>query len=219
MGKYSTFETLYLARKAKESGVDGLMVLLPYYYKPYKEAARRHLREVRKDTGLPICLYNNPHFAGYEFTPAEAIELYEEGTISSIKSAHGDVNRIADMKSMSDLTIFYGHDYAGLSAFASGADGWLSGFPATFPRQCRAVQDALRDRKDLDAGREAWNKFEPFVQYFMSPETNQEVHWLEILKYAVHVQGVDVGIPRRPLTSLPDEHKKIVEELVTALCA
>lgn len=217
VGKYSTFETLYLARKAKASGVDGLMVLLPYYYKPYKEAAREHLRTVRRETGLPICLYNNPHFAGYEFTTREATELFDEGTIDSIKSAHGDTNRITDLKFFSDMTVFYGHDYSGQAAYAAGADGWLSGFPAAFPKQCRAVQDAIRDERDLDKGKAAWSKFIPFVEYFMDPDTNAEVHWLEILKFALLVQGVDVGFARRPLKELTEAHKAKVENLLETL--
>lgn len=217
VGKYSTFETLYLAKKAKASGVDGLMVLLPYYYKPYKAAARRHLKDVHDEIGLPICLYNNPHFAGYEFTSVEAAEMYEEGIIESIKCAHGDTNRVSDLKFYSDMTVFYGHDYSGLAAYAAGADGWLSGFPATFPKQCRAVQDAVRDAGDLEAGRAAWAKFIPFVTYFMDPATNNEVHWLEILKYAALLQGVDVGLPRRPLQELTPEHKKRVEKSLESL--
>lgn len=217
-GKYSTVETLRLSHAAKKSGVDGVMVILPYYYKPYKEAVKRHLRTVHEETGLPITLYNNPHFAGYEMTAREAAELFDEGVIDSIKAAHGDANRISDLRALSsDITIYYGHDYSGLAAFAAGADGWLSGFPATFPKQCRELQDAVRDEKDLDKGRAVWAKFAPFVELFMDPEVNATVHWLEILKFAVQYQGVDVGIPRRPVGELSEEYKRKFEPVLDIL--
>ena len=217
VGKYSTLETLRLARSAKKSGADGLMVILPYYYKPYKEAAIRHLRIIRKEVGLPICLYNNPHFAGYEMTPAEIAMLFKEETVFSVKAAHGDANRVADLRAQSDVTIFYGHDYAPLPAYAAGADGWLSGLPATFPRQCRALQDCLRDRKDLDAGRAMWKKFLPFITFFMDPEVNARVHWLEMLKYCVTRQGVDAGLARRPLVELPAAYKAKLDPLIDTM--
>lgn len=217
VGKYSTHETLELAHAAKAAGADALMVLLPYYYKPYKEAALRHLKIVHDEVGLPISLYNNPHFAGYEFTPREVAEMYADGIVDSIKAAQGDSNRIADLKAICDITTFYGHDYAPLGAFAAGADGWLSGFPAAFAKQCRELMVAVRDEQDLEKGRQIWKKWVPFVEFFMDPAVNAEMHWLEVLKFAVEYQGVDVGLPRRPLTSLDKNQKARITPLLDQL--
>lgn len=217
VGKYDTDETLELAATAKDAGADGLMVILPYYYKPYKAAAVRHLKEVSEAIGLPITLYNNPNFSGYELTPREVAALYAEGTISSIKSAHGDASRIADLKALCDISTFYGHDYGPFGAFACGADGWLSGFPAAFPKQCRALQDAVRDRKDLAEGSRIWKHFYPIVEMFMDPAVNAEVHWLEMLKFAVEYQGVPVGKPRRPLQQLDPAYQRKMVPLIDEL--
>jgi 4-hydroxy-tetrahydrodipicolinate synthase len=211
-GKYSTLETLELSKHAQAVGADGLMIILPYYFKPYKEAAMNHFRTIRKAVGpdLPIVLYNNPWFAGYELTAAEAKVLADEGVIQAVKAAHGDANRVSDMKFTlgNNITVFYGHDYAALAGFAAGADGWLSGFPATFPKQCRELQDAVMVEKDLEKGRKIWDKFIPFVNVFMSPELNARVHWLEMLKWAVTEQGIPVGVPRRPLRELDEQAKQ-----------
>ncbi|MTI62024.1 MAG: dihydrodipicolinate synthase family protein [Firmicutes bacterium] len=213
-GKYSTPETLELSIHAKNVGVDGLMVILPYYYKPYKAAAMNHLREIHKATELPMILYNNPWFAGYELTAKEAKTLVDEGVLTGVKAAHGDANRVSDMKFEcgDKMTVFYGHDYAALQGLAAGADGWLSGFPATFPKQCRALQEAVMVEKDLDKGRAIWDKFIPFINFFMDPEVNAQVHWLEMLKWAANVQGANVGIPRKPLKELDPEFKKRMEK-------
>ena len=209
-GKYSTLETLELSKHAEKVGADGLMIILPYYFKPYIAAAMDHYRAIRKATALPIVLYNNPHFAGYEFNAQQAKQLCDEGVIQAVKSAHGDACRVAELKYAcgDKLTIFYGHDYAALQGYAAGADGWLSGFPAAFPKQCRAVQEAVMVERNLEKGRALWNKFIPLVTFFMDPKTNEKVHWLEMLKYAATVQGVPAGIPRRPLRELSEEMKR-----------
>ena len=207
-GKYTTLETLRLSQSAKNSGASELLIILPYYYKPYKEAAVRHYRDIYNAVKLPIILYNNPHFSNYEMTAAQAKAMYDEGIIHSIKSAHGDADHICNLKAVTDMTVLYGHDYSALAGFAAGADGWLSGFPATFPKQCRQLQDAVRDEKDLDKGRAIWNKFIPFVEIFMAPETNAQVHWLEMLKYCLLYQGIDIGFARRPLKELDEDMKK-----------
>jgi len=213
-GKYSTQETLKISSGAKEAGADGLLVILPYYFKPYKQAAMDHIRNIHKEIGLPILLYNNPHFAGYEFTAQEARLLKDEGVLIGVKAAHGDANRVSDMRYYcgKDFLIFYGHDYAALPGIAAGANGWLSGFPSTFPKQCRKLQDAILADNDLDKARKIWDKFIPFVHAFMDPDVNAHVHWLEILKWCVCEQGVNAGIPRRPLKELDSEYKKIFKK-------
>jgi len=213
-GKYSTIETLALSKHAQSVGADGLMVILPYYFKPYKEAAMNHFREIKKAVDLPILLYNNPWFAGYEMTAKEAKILCDEGVIHAVKAAHGDASRVSDLKSEcgDKLIVFYGHDYAGLQGFAAGADGWLSGFPSTFPKQCRALQEAVMVEKNLDKGRKIWDKFLPFISFFMDPRVNDRVHWLEMLKWAATVQGIPVGIPRKPLKELDPDFKKQMQK-------
>lgn len=213
-GKYSTLETLELSRHAEAVGADGLMVILPYYFKPYKQAAMDHLRAVGKAVNIPIVLYNNPHFAGYELTAEETKILVDEGVVEAVKAAHGCPSRVSSMRYFNGdkLTIFYGHDFAALQGYASGADGWLSGFPSTFPKQCRALQDAFFVDNDLEKARKLWDKFIPFISFFTDPAVNAEVHWLEMLKWAANVQGVDVGVPRRPLQELASEFKEKMEK-------
>jgi 4-hydroxy-tetrahydrodipicolinate synthase len=213
-GKYSTTETLELSKYSKAVGADGLMIILPYYYKPYKKAAMDHYRFIKKHVDLPIVCYNNPQFAGYELTPAEIKQLVDEGVINAVKAAHGDPNRVSELKYLcgDKLTVFYGHDFAAFHGYAAGANGWLSGFPAAFPKQCRELQEAVMVDKDLAKGRKVWDKFVPLVSFFMDPKTNEQVHWLEMLKWAANVQGISVGIPRRPLCELDDKIKKQMQK-------
>jgi 4-hydroxy-tetrahydrodipicolinate synthase len=208
-GKYSTRETLELSLHAKAVGADGLMVILPYYFQPYKDAVLDHYRTIKKAVKLPIILYNNPWFAGYELTDDEAKILVEEGVIDAVKAAQGDADRVSAMKLAcgKDFTVFYGHDYCAFQGYAAGADGWLSGFPTAFPKQCRELQEAVMVEKDLDKGRNIWDKFLPFIKAFRSPEVTAHAHWLEMFKWCVTEQGVPVGKPRMPLKELDEKIK------------
>jgi 4-hydroxy-tetrahydrodipicolinate synthase len=210
-GKYTTIETLELSKHAAAVGADGIMVILPYYYKPYKAAVMDHYRTVRRAADIPMLLYNNPWFAGYELTPQETRQLVDEGVIDGgVKAAHGDAARVSSMKYACEgkIPVFYGHDYAALQGYAAGADGWLSGFPAVFPKQCRELQDAFMVDHDLKKAQKIWNKFIPFIDVFMDQKTNENAHWLEMFKWIVALQGVPVGVPRRPLREVNDETKR-----------
>lgn len=214
-GKYDTHTTLDLSKYAEEVGYDALLVLLPFYYGPHKKSVLQHYRNLRKELDVPMFIYNNPWFAGYELTTPEVKELIDDGTIQGIKAAHGDPNRVHDLKYyMGDkITVFYGHDYCGMEAYMGGADGWLSGLPAILPKQCRAIQDAVQSG-DLEASRKAMNNIIPFVNYFLYDKENGEPHWLEVCNYTLTAQGLDVGLPRRPAGDLSEANKKKIEKLL-----
>ena len=89
-----------------------------------------------------------------------------------------------------------------------GADGWLSGFPGVLPKQCRALQDAAFSG-DVKAAIAAQN-----IDYFFYDKVNGVPHWQEICKYTLQAQGLDVGLPRKPLGELDDANKKKIEKLL-----
>lgn len=177
--------------------------------KRLKEKAEEVLKRIE------IMVYNNPWFAGYELSVQEVKELVDDGTIQCIKAAHGDPNRVHELKyhCKDDLTVFYGHDYAAMEGLLAGADGWLSGFPAVLPKQCRRLQDACF-AKDVDAAIAAQNNIQPYIDYFFYDKVNGVPHWQEICKYTLQAQGLDVGLPRKPLGELDDANKKKIEKLL-----
>lgn len=215
-GRYDTLNTVKMSRYAQENGADCVMVILPFYLKPHKKAVMQHFRDLRAALDIDIMIYNNPWFAGYELTVPEIKELVDDGTIQSIKAAHGDPNRVHELKfhCADQLTVFYGHDYAAAEGLLCGADGWLSGFPAVLPKQCRAIQDAAF-AGDVKATMEAQNKIQPYIDYFFHDKVNEEPHWQEICKYTLQAQGLDfAGLPRKPLGELDAANKKKIEKLL-----
>lgn len=220
-GKYSTAHTISLSRYAEEVGADGVMVINPYYFTPYKRAVKEHFREIHQNIGIDILIYNNPWFAGYELSAREIRELVDEGVIGSVKSAHGDANRVVDLKYEcgDKLVVMYGHDYDPMEALLCGADGWLSGLPAAFPKFSVALYKAAAVEKNVDKSREIWSHMIPFMNYFYTYKTN-DPHWLEIFKYVLECQGVkDVGTARKPLGEISAEEKKKIEKTLEPLSA
>lgn len=214
-GRYDTLNTIKMSQFAQEKGADCVMVILPFYFNPHKKAVKQHFRDLRANLDIDIMIYNNPWFAGYELDHNEVKELVDDGTIQSIKAAHGNPDRVHELKFYcgDKLAVFYGHDYAALEGLLVGADGWLSGFPAVLPKQCRALMDACY-AKNVDAAIAQQNKMQPYIDYFFNDKVNGVPHWQEICKYTLTAQGLDVGVPRKPLGDLDDANKKKIEKLL-----
>ena len=81
------------------------------------------------------------------------------------------------------------------------------------PKQCRRLQDACF-AKDVDAAIAAQNNIQPYIDYFFYDKVNGVPHWQEICKYTLQAQGLDVGLPRKPLGELDDANKKKIEKLL-----
>ncbi|WP_321449526.1 dihydrodipicolinate synthase family protein [uncultured Cohaesibacter sp.] len=218
-GFYSTINTIDMSKFAQDKGADGLMVILPYYLNPHKKAVMSHFRELRQNVDIPIMVYNNPWFAGYELTPLEVKTLLDEGVVNAIKAAHGDANRVHELRFHcgDKLDIFYGHDYAAMEGMLAGADGWLSGFPAVLPKACRTLMDICIVEKDVDKARAQQAKMQPYIDYFFYDKEAGVPHWQEVCKYTLAAQGLDVGLPRHPLGELDDANKKKIDKLLADL--
>jgi 4-hydroxy-tetrahydrodipicolinate synthase len=218
-GRYATLHTVELSKFAQDVGADGVMVILPFYLNPHKRAVMEHFRELRRNIDINIMVYNNPWFAGYELTPTEIETLLNEGVINSIKAAHGDANRVHELKFHCGdrLDVFYGHDYAAMEALLAKADGWLSGFPGILPKPCRQLFDICVKEKDVEKANQQQYKMQPFIDYFFYDKINGVPHWQEICKYVLAAQGLEAGLPRRPLGALDEANKKKVDKLLADL--
>ena len=217
-GKYGTAQTIEMTKFAQKCGAEGALVIMPYYLIPHKRAVVNHFKKLREAVGddFDIILYNNPRFCGYQFEPIELKELAEQGIINGVKLADGRASYIQGMKHYcpDGITALYGHDYEPLPAFFAGADGWLSGFPAVLPKQCRAILDAAQ-AGDIQGAIKAQNNIQPYIDYFFHDKVDGVPHWQEICKYTLQAQGLDfAGLPRKPLGELDAANKKKVEKLL-----
>ena len=218
-GHYSTKLTVELSKHAQECGADGVMIILPYYMRPPKKDVPDHYRAVADAIDIPIILYNNPWFAGYEMTCFEIKDMFDEGLIAAVKVAHGDASRVHDLKVLcgDKLSVLYGHDYNVIESFVGGADGFLSGLPNVVPDLSKKMLALVQEGKIKEAY-EIWDRILPLVWFFIpwKKEKNIETtpHFTASLKGFLKILGVDVGVPRKPVQPLSGKDWEEMKEIV-----
>ncbi len=128
-GSNSTNEAIYLTKEAESLGVDGALLITPYYNKPNQEGLYRHFMAVAKNTKLPIILYNVPSRTGVNMQPETVARLFKDAeNIVAIKEASGDVIVSAKMLELTDgkISILSGDDALTLPLISIGAKGVIS---------------------------------------------------------------------------------------------
>lgn len=209
VGTNSTTLTIENALGAKEAGVDGLLVVTPYYNKPDQDSLYRHFKEVAQSTDLPIMLYNVPGRTGCNLLPETVESLSKIKNIVALKEASGNIVQFAEMVKRvdKDFLVYSGDDSLTLPALAVGGYGIVS------------VSSHIvgRDMKDM---------IDSFVKGENGKATELHLKLLGIfntlfivsnpipVKAALNIIGVDVGELRLPLTKAkPDILKEIEKEL------
>ncbi|MBM7557871.1 4-hydroxy-tetrahydrodipicolinate synthase [Halanaerobacter jeridensis] len=127
-GSYSTAESIEMTKKAEEIGVDGAMLVTPYYNKPPQRALDNHFRLVAQETELPIILYNVPSRTGRNLDPETVAKLSQVENIVAVKEASGDVSQATKINALTDesFDIYSGEDCLTLPILSVGGTGVIS---------------------------------------------------------------------------------------------
>lgn len=127
-GSYNTRESVKLSRAAEISGVDGLLLVNPYYSKPTQEGMYEHFKTIAASVSLPIMLYNIPGRTGVELLPDTVVRLAQIDNITAIKEASRSMDQVSQLKvSLGDrLSIYSGDDSMTLPMLALGGSGVVS---------------------------------------------------------------------------------------------
>lgn len=135
-GTNSTARTVERARELSSAGVDGLLVVTPYYNKPTQEGLYQHYRAVAEAASVPVIAYNVPARTGVDMLPETVLRLARVPQIGGLKEATGDVERgrriIAGCPSTFDL--LSGDDATAHLLMAVGARGVISVTANVVPR-------------------------------------------------------------------------------------
>src|SRR6266705_3731630 len=141
-GSYSTREAIAATEEAEKLGVDGALVVAPYYNKPSQEGLFRHFKATAEATSLPIMLYNIPGRCGVDIGPDTVVRLAKEcRNITSIKEASGSVERVSELRARlpESFTILSGDDSLTLPFMSVGAAGVVSVASNVFPVEVCAL--------------------------------------------------------------------------------
>jgi 4-hydroxy-tetrahydrodipicolinate synthase len=126
VGTNDTYKTIENARLAQSAGVDGLLVVCPYYNKPPQEGLYQHFMAVANATGLDVMLYDIPGRSGVAISSETLVRLAEHPRIVANKDAKGDLYQSSVVLSHSNLVYYSGEDALNLPLLSIGAVGFVS---------------------------------------------------------------------------------------------
>ncbi len=200
-GTNCTASTLELINAVEACGVDGLLVVGPYYNKPTQEGYYQHFAAVAKSTNLPIIVYNVPGRTGSNIEPKTVARLAAEfPNIVAVKEAAGNVAQTAELFRVlpENVTIYSGDDGLVLPFMSVGARGVISVLGNIGGQMLQDVMQLYSEGKVAEAA-ELNKKLVPLANSLFIESNPIPV------KYAVtKVTGIDAGAPRLPLTPLSE---------------
>jgi 4-hydroxy-tetrahydrodipicolinate synthase len=171
-GSNSTQHAVADTKMAEKLGVDGALLVAPYYNKPSQEGLFRHFTAIAQATSLPIMLYNIPGRCGVDILPETVARLAKESrNIVSVKEASGSVERVSELRRRlpEAFTILSGDDSLTLPFMAVGAAGVVSVASNLFPSEVRALVQAC-ESGDLKLAEQLHRKLLPlFKDLFIEP--------------------------------------------------
>lgn len=211
-GYYSTRETIRLTEDAAMAGVDGAIVILPYYQRPTLGEVMAHFRAVGQASTVPIMIYNNPTNSGAPGLDTPALRaLYEEGWATAVKSTFQTVHQVHELRNDVDdgFRVFYGSFMAPLEGFAGGAHGWISGILNVATSDAVALFKAM-ERGDLVDARAAWRRILP-IKLLYTRQSLGAVSDLAIYRAILRLRGQVAGHCRPPLLDLDAAQYAVLE--------
>ena len=217
-GHSATKWTIEMSRRARDAGVDALIITLPYYIRPPIPSVLEHYRLLRRHTDLPIMLYNNPGFtACTALSPQQVAELVEEDVVHMIKSTMESVIPVHELSFLvgEKMRIFYGSFLAGYEALAAGAHGWISGILNVTAPTAIALYRAVVVEKDLDRGFALWKRLLPLVHLYTHQQLGPAQD-LPIYRGILELWGRHGGFSRAPLLPLSAQQMELLKQRLAA---
>lgn len=150
-GTNSTADSITLTRMAEELGLDGALVVTPYYNRPSPKGQAAHFTAVARSTQLPIILYNVPGRTGTNTTPDVLAMVQDVTNVRAVKEASGNLDQMAQVKTRTRLTLLSGDDSLTLPCAAVGGEGIVSVVGQAAPRQMRSLSDLSRGNQPIAA--------------------------------------------------------------------
>ena len=203
-GSNNTADSVKMTKMAEAMGVDGALIVGPYYNKPTQEGFYQHFAAVAQSTGLPIIVYNVPGRTASNISPAIVARLDADfENIVAIKEAAGNVAQVAELYSVlpEEFTIYSGDDGLILPFMSVGATGLISVLSNIGGGILQDVMQAYEDGHVREAAK---------LNARMVPLANAmfiETNPIPVKAAVTLVTGIDAGQPRLPLTPMEPANK------------
>ena len=199
-GNYCTRESIELTREAERIGVDGAMLVVPYYNNPPQEGLYAHFRAVAESTRLPIILYNVPSRSPRNLETKTVVRLAEIPNIVAVKEASGKLEQVAEIiaQTPARFRVYSGDDSATLPLMSMGAYGVISVAAHLAGRQMKQMIEAFVSGRAEEAAA-LHGRLLPLFQACFCTSNPIPV------KAGVSLLGIPAGPVRLPLVNADEE--------------
>jgi len=199
-GTNSTKATIELTKQAEACGVDGIMLVNPYYNKPSQEGLYQHYKAGAEATKLPVMLYNIPGRTAVNMTPETIIRLSEVNNIVCVKEASADLDAMTQIISGTpdDFTLYSGDDGLTLPILAIGGIGVVSVASHILGNDMQKMISLFK-KGQLQEAAVLNGHLRPIMRAMFAQPSPSPV------KAALNLKGLNVGGVRLPMLPLTEE--------------
>ncbi|MCK5848382.1 MAG: 4-hydroxy-tetrahydrodipicolinate synthase [Caldisericia bacterium] len=212
-GSNNPNHVLEFNKQGEQLGVDGFLIVNPYYNKSTQKGLVDYYSYIAKETSLPIIIYNVPSRTGMNILPDTILEIHKQApNICYVKEASGNISQINSLisKMPPSLKLYSGNDDQTLPILAIGGSGVISVSSNVIPTEMKELTNAFFSG-DLVKAQQINNKLNSILESLFI-ETNPSP-----VKYAMSTLGYCKNILRRPLVPIEESTQIILRNELEGL--
>ncbi|AMA61753.1 MAG: 4-hydroxy-tetrahydrodipicolinate synthase [Kurthia gibsonii] len=208
VGDNETYYSKIMAQKAEVAGVDGVMLVAPYYNKPNQRGIYAHFADIAQSVSVPVMLYNIPGRTGINIEPDTVAKLSKIPNIQIIKEASGDLDQMTEILSLTDddFTVYSGDDGITLPLLAAGGHGVISVAAHVVGEDMQRMISLFKEGRHAEAAK-IHQALLPLIRALFAQPSPAPV------KYALSKLGLCNENVRLPIVSLTDEEKVAFDQV------
>lgn len=208
-GSNNTQHSVELSREAEQLGVDGVLLVGPYYNKPSQEGLYQHFRAIAEAINIPAMVYNIPSRTSSNILPETIARLAQIDNIVALKESSGDMNQVSQLAHLlpEGMKVYSGDDSLTLPMMALGAHGVVSVASHLVGKDIQRMITAFNNGDTREATRIHLALFPIFKGLFIT--TNPVP-----LKEAMNILGLEVGGLRLPLTRASQQEHEFIRNML-----
>ena len=207
-GSNCTETAIYLSQEAEKYGVDGLLVVTPYYNKATQNGLYEHFKMIADSVKIPVILYNVPSRTGCNIAPETVVRLCRNvENIVGVKEASGNISQVARLMALADgcVDLYSGNDDQIVPILSLGGKGVISILSNVAPQQTHDICEYYFK------GETQKSMQEQLRAIILCDALFCEVNPIPVKK-AMNLMGVEAGPLRRPLTEMEDANVAKLEK-------
>ncbi|HBF1702001.1 TPA: 4-hydroxy-tetrahydrodipicolinate synthase [Clostridioides difficile] len=209
-GSNNTMLSVHMSQEAEKLGVDGLLIITPYYNKTNEKGLKLHFETIANSVKLPIILYNVPGRTKVNIKPSVVAELAKIDNIVAVKEASGDLAQVAEIAKLvpKDFAIYSGNDDTILPLLSLGGSGIISVLANICPKETHDLVTKFFEG-DIEGSKKLQLDMDALIAALFI-----EVNPVPV-KTAMNILGFNVGDLRLPLAEMEETNLNVLKQELT----